>query len=184
MSANDNNISDLSKRVQVLEKENIYLRVKSEEAENRSRSSNLRFIGRPEHKEGSHMTAFINQLILQLLGKDNFTVGLVIERARRSPTFRSATSSASPRPILHFQDKMKILRLAREKGELINMGAGIHVYPDFSAGLVKKGRQFDAMKKSLCATDMKYSAVSCQAESDGEGKAKSIHLSCRSSVLL
>lgn len=124
------------------------------------------------------MTAFINQLILQLLGKDNFPVGLVIERAHRSPNFRSDTSSASPRPILHFQDKMKILRL--EKGKLINMGAGIHVYPDFSAGLVKKGRQFDAIKKSLCATDMKYSAVSCQAESDGEGKAKSIHLSCRS----
>lgn len=50
VSANNNNISDLSKRVQVLEKENIYLRVKSEEAENRSWSSNLRFIGIPEHK--------------------------------------------------------------------------------------------------------------------------------------
>lgn len=105
------------------------------------------------------MTAFINQLILQLLGKDNFPVELVIERAHRYPTFRSDTSSASPRPILHFQDKMKILRLAREKGELINMGAGIHMYPGFSAGLVKKGRQFDAIKKSLRSTDMKYSLL-------------------------
>lgn len=102
------------------------------------------------------MTAFINQLILQLLGKDNFPAELVIERAHRYPTFRSDTSSASPRPILHFQDKMKILRLAREKGEL---GAGIHMFPDFSAGLVKKGRQFDAIKKSLRSTDMKYSLL-------------------------
>lgn len=36
------------------------------------------------------------------------------------------------------------------------MGAGIQVYPDFNAALVKKGQQFDAVKKSLRATDMKY----------------------------
>ncbi len=163
VSANEDNISDLSKHVQALEKENIYLRDKAEEAENRSQSSNLRFFGIPEHKEGRDVIAFMSQLILQLLGKDNFPVAPVIERAHRSPTFSSSTSSASPRPILvkflHFQDKVKILRLARVKGELIHMGARIHVYPDFSAGLVKKRRQFDAVKKSLCAADMKYSLL-------------------------
>lgn len=163
VSANEDNISDLTKRVQALEKENIYLRDKAEEAENRSRSSNLRFIGIPEHKEGRDVIAFMSQLILQLLDKDNFSVAPVIERAHRTPTFSSNTSSAPPRPILvkflHFQDKVKILRLARMKGELIHMGARIHVYPDFSAGLVKKRRQFDAVKKSLRVADMKYSLM-------------------------
>lgn len=163
VSANEDNICDLTKRVQALEKENIYLRDKAEEAENRSRSTNLRFIGIPERKEGGNMVAFMNQLIPQLLGKDNFPMAPVIERAHRTPTFSSNTSSAAPRPILvrflHFQDKVKILRLAREKGELIHMGARIQVYPDFSAGLVKKRRQFDAIKKSLRAANIKYSLL-------------------------
>lgn len=132
MSANEDNIGDLSKRVQALEKENAYLKDKAEEAENRSWSSNLRFINVPEHKEGRDVIAFMNQLIPQLLGKDNFPMAPVIERAHHSPTFTSNTSSASPRPILlkflHFQDKVKILRLAREKGELICMGARVHIY--------------------------------------------------------
>lgn len=86
----------------------------------------------------------------------------VIERANRSPTFSPSTRSA-PRPILvkflHFQDKVRILRLARERRELTYMGAHVHIYPDFSAGLIKKCRQFDAVKKKLCAADIKYSLL-------------------------
>lgn len=99
MSSNEDNIDDLIKRVQTLEKENAYLKDKVDDAENRSRSSNLRFINVPEKSEGRDTIAFFNQLIPLLLGKENFPTVAVIERAHRSPTFSSSTRSA-PRPIL------------------------------------------------------------------------------------
>lgn len=176
MSSNEDNIDDLIKRVQTLEKENAYLKDKVDDAENRSRSFNLRFINVPEKSEGRDTIAFFNQLIPLLLGKENFPTVPVIQRAHRSPTLSSSTRSA-PRPILvkflHFQDKVRILRLAREKRELNYMGTRVHIYPDFSAGLINKRRQFDAVKKKLHAADIKYSLLyPCTLRVMVEGKPK------------
>lgn len=168
VSTNEDTIDELTKRVQLLEKENAYLKDKAEDAENRSRASNLRFINIPEQSEGRDMIAFVNHLIPLLLGKENFPTVPVIERAHRSPTTSSSTFSSSsrfvpPRPILvkflNFQDKVRILRLARERREITYKGTRVHIYPDFSAGLVKKRRQFDVVKKHLRAADMKYSLL-------------------------
>lgn len=162
VSSNEDNFEDLSKRVQTLEKENAYLKDRVDDAENRSRSCNLRFINVPEKSEGSDMIVFLNQLIPLLFGRDHFSALPVIETARRSPTFSSGSRPA-PRPILVkfqlFQDKVKILRLAREMKELSYKGTRVHIYPDFSAGLIKKRRQFDAVKKKLRAVDIKYSLL-------------------------
>ncbi len=72
MSSNEDNTEDLTKRMLTLEKENAYLRDKVDEAENRSRSSNLRFINVLEHSEGKDMIALVNKLIPLLLGNENF----------------------------------------------------------------------------------------------------------------
>lgn len=122
------------------------------------------------------MIAFINDLIPLLLGKDNFPTAPVIERAHRSPTFTTSNRS-TPRPILvkflHFQDKLRILRLAREKGDLTYMGARVHVFPDFSAALIHKRRQFDPVKKKLFAADFKYSLLyPCTLRVMVDGKLK------------
>lgn len=160
VSSNEDNLEGLTKRVLSLEKENAYLKDKADEAENRSRSSNLRFLNVPEQSEGRDMMAFLNQLIPQLLGKENFSAAPIIERAHRSPSF-SSSSRSSPRPILAkfllFQDKVRILRLSREKGELTFQGARIHIYPDFSVALINKRRQFDTVKKKLRDADIRYS---------------------------
>uniref|UniRef100_A0A3B1JM17 L1 transposable element RRM domain-containing protein n=1 Tax=Astyanax mexicanus TaxID=7994 RepID=A0A3B1JM17_ASTMX len=176
VSSNEDNVDDLTKRVQTLEKENAYLKDKVEDAENRNRSSNLRFIGVPEKSEGRDMIVFMNKMIPLLLGCENFSTMPVIERAHRTPIFGSNARSA-PRPILvkflHFQDKVKILRLARAKEVLTYSGTRIHIYPDFSAGLVKKRREFDAVKKILRAADIKYSLLyPCTLRVTVDGKPK------------
>lgn len=103
VGSTEDNIVELTKCV---ETENAYLKEKADDAENRSRSSNLRFINIPERREAKDMIAFINDLIPLLLGKDNFPTAPVIERAHRSPTFTTSNRS-TPRPILvkslHFQ---------------------------------------------------------------------------------
>ena len=51
---------------------------------------------------------------------------------------------------------MKIMRLARENGKLSWEGAAISIYPDFSPGIVKKRREFDAVKKKLREANIRY----------------------------
>lgn len=162
VSANEDTIGNLEERVCALEKDNSYLKEKMEDLENRSRRSNLRFINIPERKEGGGMVAFIGELVATLFGKEHFPTAPVVERAHRLPTFvRSPRSDGPPRPILvkflNFQDKVKILRLAREKRNLKMGESTVYIYPDFSPGLVKKRREFDPVKKKLCAADVKYS---------------------------
>lgn len=66
-----------------LEKENSYLKEKVDDLENRSTSSNLRFLNIPEEAEGRDMMGFVKHLIPLLLGKENFSAPPVIERAHR-----------------------------------------------------------------------------------------------------
>lgn len=101
----------------------------------------MRFVRIPEFSEGRDISGFMSKLILQLFGQENFSTPPAIERAHRTPTFYH-NDRAGPRPILiklhNFQDKVKILCLAREKKELVLQGNPMYIYPDFSADLVKK----------------------------------------------
>ena len=125
-----------------------------QDLENWSRASNLCFVRIPESVEGRDILGFMSKLIPQFL----FPTPLVTERAHHTPTFRH-NDRAGPRPILikllNFQDKVKILCLAREKGELVSQG--VYIYPDFSADLMKKRRSFDPVKRSLRELNLKYS---------------------------
>lgn len=162
VSNNEDEVSKLVDRMSALEKDNSYLKEKVEDLENRSRRCNLRFIGVPEKAEGKDMVAFVGQeLIPTLLGMENFPTVPPVERAHRSPTYSSSSKAGHPRPILvkflNYQDKMKIMRLAREKGKLSWAGVTISIYPDFSPGIVKKRREFDTVKKKLRAANIEYS---------------------------
>ena len=160
VGANEDNITNLSTLTQELTKDNAYLMDKIQDLENRSRASNLRFVKIPETAEGRDILGFMSKLIPYLLGPENFPTPPVIERAHRTPMFRH-NDRAGPRSILikllDFQDKVKILRLAREKKELVFQGNRIHIYPDFSAELMKKRRSFDPVKRRLRELNLKYS---------------------------
>ncbi|KAJ4942918.1 hypothetical protein JOQ06_005430 [Pogonophryne albipinna] len=58
--------------------------------------------------------------------------------------------------LLNFQDKVKILRLAREKKSLDYNGKHISIYPDFSPELTRRRRSFDPVKRKLRELNMKY----------------------------
>lgn len=177
VSGNEDNVEDLTKRVAALEKENSYLRERVDDAENRSRANNLRFLLVPESSEGTDTVGFLQRLIRELFGGEGFAVPPVIERAHRSPRFNSKNNARSPRPILakflYYQDKVKILGLAREKKDLIFHGSRIMIYPDFSADLTKKRRGYDEVKKRLRAAGMSYSLLyPCSLRVMVNGEAK------------
>ncbi|RXN23943.1 LINE-1 type transposase domain-containing 1 [Labeo rohita] len=160
IGANEDNLQDLSTRINDLTKDNAYLMDKVQDLENCGRASNLRFVGIPESSEGRDVLGFMAQLLLQLFGRENFPESPAIERAHRTPLFRN-NDRAGSRPILiklsNFQDKIKILRLAREKKELVFKGTRIDIYPDFSAEPLKRRRTFDKVKRRLRELNLKYS---------------------------
>lgn len=163
VGSNEDDVQNLLQRVKTLEADNAYLKDRAEDAENRSRAYNLRFLNIPEKAEGRDILGFMNRLIPQLLGEVNFPAPPAIERCHRSPTIAKETSGARSRPILvkllHFQDKLKILKLSRVKKELVYNGTRVYIYPDFSAALVQKRRLFDPSKRKLRDLDIKYSMI-------------------------
>ncbi len=161
IGANEDNLQDLSTRINDLTKDNTYLMDKVQDLENRSRASKLRFVGIPESSEGRDVLGFMAQLILQVLfGRENFPASPAIERAHHTPLFRN-NDRASSRPILiklsNFQDKVKILCLAREKEELVFKGTRICIYPDFIPELLKRRRSFNKVKRRQRELNLKYS---------------------------
>ncbi|KAJ4923746.1 hypothetical protein JOQ06_014025 [Pogonophryne albipinna] len=167
VGANEDNVHECVARVKQLEKDNSFLMYKVDDLENRSRRSNLRFVGIQESAEGSDIIGFMSRLIPQLLGPDAFPTLPIIERAHRSPTARQ-NSRASPRAImielLNVQDKVKILRLAREKKSLDYNGKHISIYPDFSPELTRRRRSFDPVKRKLRELNMKKTGGKARAK--------------------
>ena len=164
----------------MLEKENTDLKSRAEDAENRSRRSNLRFIGIPERAEGNDILSFMRRLVPQLLGEANFSSSPVIERCHRTGV-KDNSRAKGPRPILvkfhYFQDKLKIMNLSREKTEPLQYeGARVYIYPDFSAGLVQRRRGFDEAKKKLRDRGIKYALTfPCTLRVIHDGKKRFFH---------
>lgn len=162
VGANEDNITDISNKVKWLEKHNAYLLAKVDDLENRTRSCNLRFLGVQESSdsESQNMISFMSQLIPQLLGPDNFPSPPTIQRAYRTPTVRR-DDNPKPRTILvkllHFEDKVKILRLVRERKQLHYNGNQILIFPDYSAELLKRRISFNPVKKKLRELNLKFS---------------------------
>ncbi|KAL0183486.1 hypothetical protein M9458_019182 [Cirrhinus mrigala] len=147
VGANEDNVQVCVTRIQQLKKDNSYLIDKVDDLENRNWRNILRFVGVHESSEGNDITGFMSWLIAQLLGRDNFPTPPITEWAHRSPTARRS-GIASPRPLIvklfNFQDKANILRIAREWK--LDDGTRVYIYPDFSADLMKRRRNFDPVK--------------------------------------
>lgn len=162
-------LTDVDARVATLEKlcsdlvqDNAKIKLKLEDLENRSRRNNIRVIGIPEREEGPRPAAFMEAFLLEVFGEDSFAKPPVVDRAHRSPA-PTPKQNQPPRPMIvrlhHFQTKERILRLSREKGQLLFRGAKVHFYPDFSAELAKKRATFIPVKGKLREAGMEFALL-------------------------
>lgn len=129
---------------------------KVEELENHSRRNSIRLVGLLEGKEGKDMCRFLTKWIPEVLGIHSFPEPTVIERAHRVRRFHDADSTVnpvSPREViikfLNFADKVRVLRIARQKGSILYEGKRVMFFADFSVELRKQWRLFDPVKKQL-----------------------------------
>lgn len=158
----DARVITLEKLCSDLAKDNIKMKTKLEDLENRSRRNNIRVIGIPERDEGPRPTAFVEALLLEVFGEESFAKPPVVDRAHRSLA-PPPKQNQPPRPMIirlhHFQTKELILRLSREKGQLLFRGARVHFYPDFSAELAKKRAAFIPAKNKLREAGLEFALL-------------------------
>lgn len=152
-------LNDAIERIQKLENEN---EVKSKEVkrlldkctdlESRSRRQNLRFIGIPEGAEGTNPTKFMTELIHEVLGTEDFTSPVVIDRAHRSLASKPKIGDRLRLVLVrmhYYTQKEKILGLAKGKERLLYRGSPIHIYPDLPVKVSKLRATFNPVKVKL-----------------------------------
>ena len=157
ISSAEDKLSELDSGVLRLQKEKDFLIDKVDQLENQSRQNNVRIVNLQEGEEGPDPVQFFTDWIPSVLGQQHFPEPLAIERAHRSPTSRSP-GKTRPRSILihllRYQDRDKILRIAaktsREKGGPITFnGNAVIFFPDLSANLVRRRKEYNQVKKVL-----------------------------------
>lgn len=135
---------------------------KTEDIENRLRRNNVRTVGLPEKVEGRYPTAFIEQWLQDIFGKEAFTSLFAVERAHRTPP-RPLPPGNLPRSmlarLLNYKDHEIILKLARERGSVHFNGTKISFYPDFSAEVQRKRAKFVEVKKRLQKLQVTYAML-------------------------
>ena len=167
-------VSDQDARLGALEKICLELQAANELLGNkvldlvgRSRRSNLRFVGLGERLEKGNPTSFITEVIASLFGQESFPRPVEVDRAHRIGPAPAAAGAAGagqrPRPrvfiakIHRYQDRERILRLSREKGELLYNGTRLHIFPDYSPEVLKQRQAFSSAIKLYRDANVKTS---------------------------
>lgn len=165
----EDSLTDVDGRVTALEstcstpsKDNERLRVKLDDLENRSRKNNVCVIVIPEGSEGTHPSAFIEEMLLEVFGEQSFAKKPEVDRAPRSLAPPPKANQA-PRPFIvrlhHYQVMELILHLARERGQVLYKGSRIHFYPDVSAEVAKQRSASNQVKAQLRGAGIEFSLL-------------------------
>lgn len=145
LRAREGELSALTKTVNQLQ-------AKVDDLENRGRRKNLRIVGLPEKAEGSTpLPQFLREMIPKWLDL-SFDFRLEIERAHRSlapaPGVNDPPRSVLVR-FLRFADRERILQAALKKRQITHESKQIRFFQDLSVDVMRKRREFDAVKKIL-----------------------------------
>lgn len=163
----EDHLATMSTQLAQLTKDNKFLLDKVESLENYSRRNNIRIVNLREGCEGNDPVTFFAEWLPNMLGREHFAEPLVIERAHRA---LAARPSAQERPravlirLLKYQDREKILRIAAKlsranKGSIMFENKPVMFFPDLSATLVKRRKEYDQVKKKLRSMGIEYSLL-------------------------
>lgn len=151
ISKAEDDISALTSTEKSTQKKVQELTLKLDDLENRHRRSNLRLIGLPEKTEGGDATDFLQTWLPEVFGPDIFPSPVIIERAHRLAGRQDP--SGPPRALimkfLNYQDKVRVMRAARQKGKVMYREHHVMFFPDLSVEVQKQRRQYNGVKQKL-----------------------------------
>lgn len=152
----EDDITALTGKEQQLEKTVRELTQKLDNLENRSRRSNLRLIGLQEKSEGGDAAAFLQTWLPEVLGTDTFPNPVVIENAHRLP---NGPPRALIMKFLNYQDKVRVMRAARQKGKVMYQERQVMFFPDLSVEVQKQRRQYNDVKRKLHELNLDFGLI-------------------------
>ena len=174
----EDTVKGLGVTVRKLEAATGALEARAEDAENRVRRNNIRFIGIPEGLEGTATESFLEQWLRSWVPSHLLSPCFVLERAHRSLQ-RRPPLGAPPRPmivkILNYKDCDAILQQAREVGEVKHENSRIIILPDYSIQVQRGRKSYDAVKQKLRSMGLTYTDVPLQIESFTRGQISFLH---------
>lgn len=160
LSDADVRITALEASCRELQTENGLLKVKLNDLEGRSRRLNIRIVGIKEGEEKGNPTEFVTRLLPALLGPNNFTKPIKIDRAHRSLRPKPPDTER-PRMIIakvhNDRDLASILRLSRQQAPLHYNGSKVFIFPDYTAEVSSQRQAFNSVKKKLTDAGAKCS---------------------------
>lgn len=160
LSAADSRITVLEATCKDLTAANGLLKAKLNDLEGRSRRLNIRIVGIKEGEENGRPTEFVSRLVPELLGQDNFTRPVKIDRAHRSLRAKPLANER-PRIIIarvhNDSDLVSILRLSRQQAPLQYHGERVSIFPDYTAEVSSRRQAFTAVRKRLMDAGAKCS---------------------------
>ena len=140
----------LSRKVAKMETELKQVVAENEDFESRYRRNNLCIIGVAETTSMGKPEDFVEHLLTDLFGRNNFSPCLIMETAHRSLGPRPP-AGAPPCPIiaclLNYKDRDNALRMARENGDLHYQKFCISLFPDFAIMVQEARRAYTDGKK-------------------------------------
>ncbi|CAL9683234.1 unnamed protein product [Knipowitschia caucasica] len=167
IGATEDQLANMSAELQKLTKDNTFLLDKVESLENYSRRNNIRIVNLREGCEGSDPVAFFANWLPNILGCDYFAKPLVIERAHRTLAPKPSAGE-KPRAVLirflSYQDRENVLCIAANltkanKSPILFEDEPVMFFPDLSAGLVKRRKEYNQVKKKLRSMGIEYSLL-------------------------
>ncbi|RXN13098.1 LINE-1 type transposase domain-containing 1 [Labeo rohita] len=138
-----------------LEKQVAILNEHIEDLENRGRRKNIRILGLREEVEGTDAVAFLQMWIPKFLHLQAKNGRIKIERAHRTLAPKLGAKDR-PWPLIvrfhNYGDKQKVLdasRMLSRDGDLWYDDNKVSFYQDFSASVIQRRKEFDAVKQRL-----------------------------------
>ncbi len=153
ISGTEDAVSEIKQQANQLKSDNEFLKRKVDQLENHSRRNNVRVVGLKEGTEGTDPVKFFTDWIPEVLGADGSDttvprLEVEIERAHRTANTEPRPGEPprlSPSPVLirllRFQDREKILTLAKKRGNICYNNMKISFFPDMSPELAKRRKQ-------------------------------------------
>lgn len=158
---------DAQSRVFNLEKQVAMLTEHIDDLENRGRRKNIRILGLHEEVEGTNAVTFLESWIPEFFGLHTKSGRIKIERAHRTLAPKPGAKDR-PRPLIvrfhNYGDKQRVLDACRKRsasadGDLRYEDSKISCYQDFSASVIRKRKDFNAVKQRLRDMGARYAML-------------------------
>lgn len=146
---------DAQSRAFALEKQVAMLTEHIDDLENRGRRKNIRILGLREEVEGANAVTFLESWIPEFLGLHTKSGRIKIERAHRTLAPKPGAKDRPRALVVRFHnygDKQRVLDASRRRsadGDLRYEDSKVSFYQDFSASVIRKRKEFNAVKQRL-----------------------------------